>query len=118
MKFMTGAIAIAALLAPATAAAQNKAAGTAMPSERRLSPEQVEAILEEAAARNRAQPRQLAPDVQPEAAKRQVHGEYGFTVGTGGYREVFGTAIVPMGEDGVAAVSLDFVDLGRRRYRR
>ena len=118
MKLRIGMIAVAALLTPAMTAAQNSAAGAAMPSERRLSPEQVEAILEESAAKNRAQQRRLPPELQPEAPKPQIHGEVGVAVGTGGYREVFGTAVYPIGEDGVAAISMDFVDLGNRRYRR
>ena len=86
-----------------------------MPSERRLSPEQVEAVLAEAAARNAAAEKQIPAenivdeDAEPQAAP-PVHGEVGFSVGTGGYREAFGTGIYPLGEDGVAAISLDFVD--------
>jgi hypothetical protein len=118
MKFQTGMIAVAAMLLPVQAPAQDSPAGAAMPSEHRLSPEQIEAVLEEAAAKNRRQQRQSPPELQPEAPKPQVHGEVGVAVGTGGYREVFGTAVYPLGEDGAAAISMDFVDLGQRRYRR
>ena len=37
----------------------------------------------------------------------------GFGVGTGGYREIFGTGIYPIGVDGVAALTFDFVDSGQ-----
>jgi len=47
-----------------------------------------------------------------------VHGEFGIGMGTGGYREIFGTGIIPMGMNGGAAFSFDFVDLGDRRYPR
>lgn len=116
MKFLTGMI--AALLAPSIAAAQTAEPAASTASERRLSPEQIEAILEDAAKRRQAEASQRAPELQPEAPRPTVHGEVGFGIGTGGYREAFGTAIYPLGDDGVAAISMDFVDLGRRRDRR
>ena len=46
-----------------------------------------------------------------------IHGEVGFTVGTGGYRSAYGTAIVPLKDDGVAIISLGTTDFGSRaRY--
>lgn len=109
-------IVIAGMLMPATAQADEPT--PSLMSERRLSPEQIEAVLAEAAKKREAAAAQLGPESIEQAAKPQVHGEVGVAVGTGGYREAFGTAIYPLGDDGVAAISFDFVDGGKRRYRR
>ena len=106
------------MLMPAQALAQASEPAPSPSSERRLSPEQIEAVLAEAAKKREAAGVQLDPDQCRTGAQPQVHGEVGVSIGTGGYREVFGTAIYPLGDDGVAAVSLDFVDLGKRRFRR
>lgn len=116
MRAAPGLIVIAASLMPAPTLAQ--AVEPAPSSEHRLSPEQIEAVLAEAAKKREAADGQLQPDALDSAPKRQVHGEVGFGIGTGGYREAFGTGIYPLGDDGVAAVSLDFVDWGRRRDRK
>ena len=121
MRGMTATIAFAVLLLPAVSAAQEVSAPTAAGSERRLTPEQVEAILDEAAAKRATSTRQAPAeaaaieDVELTPAP-QVHGEVGVSIGTGGYHEVFGTAIYPLGQDGLAIISLDFVDWGQRRY--
>lgn len=123
MKAGVGIIGFAALMAPGLALAQHAAPSTPTTDERRLTPEQVEAILAEAAKKRAAAERQVPPEIaaieDPELLPPpQVHGEAGFTIGTGGYREVFGTGIYPLGQDGVAIISLDFVDWGERRYPR
>ena len=41
----------------------------------------------------------------------------GVSIGTGGYREVFGTAVVPLGQTGTAILSFDTVDSNRGRVR-
>ena len=110
-----------ALLFPALAAAQTSDPVRSTTDERRLTAEQVEAVLAEAAAKHSAVEKQTPAEPAIEQAdppSPPIHGEVGFGIGTGGYREVFGSAIYPLGEDGVAAVSLDFVDWGRRRYPR
>lgn len=108
-------IGFAAVLMPVPALAQP---ASAPPSEHRLSPDQIEAILAEAAKKRESAERSLSPEAMEAPPKPQVHGEVGVAVGTGGYREVFGTAITPIGDDGAAAISLDFVDWGRRRFKR
>jgi hypothetical protein len=118
MKLDPGLIVIASLLMPAPALAQASGPATSPLSERRLSPEQIEAVLAEAAKKREAAVVRADPDAIDPAPKPQVHGEVGFSIGTGGYREAFGTAIYPLGEDGVAAISLDFVDWGKRRLPR
>jgi len=118
MRLTDAIVVLAFVTAPGLAAAQDLAAGDppAPAPEHRLSPEQVEAILAEAAAKREAVERQPALD-EAKAPAPQVHGEVGFTVGTGGYREAFGTAVYPLGEDGVAVISLDLVNWGNRRFR-
>ena len=117
-------IAAVALLSPALVAAQNSpAAAPSSTDERRLTPEQVEAILAEAAKKNataekHAPVQELTAKEAEQAPLPPVHGEVGIGTGTGGYRQVFGTAIYPVGNDGMAAISLDFVDWGKRRYPR
>lgn len=114
-------IASAALTFPAIAVAQN-AAPASSTDERRLSPEQVEAVLADAASK-RAAAQSRAPvdaaitdDDDLPTPPPQVHGEVGVAIGTGGYREAYGTAVYPL-EDGVVAISLGFADFGRRRWR-
>ena len=110
------------IAAIALATAQNAADPAPGNGEHRLTPEQIEAVLAEAAARReaadeRAQLTIEIPGLDP-LPPPQLHGEFGIGMGTGGYREVFGTGIYPMGQDGVAAVTFDFVDFGNRSYRR
>lgn len=117
-------IASVAFIFPGIALAQTPAGTTSTTDERRLTQEQIEAILAESAAKRAASqthmPVDLAAgeeeDLPPPA--RQVHGEVGFGIGTHGYREAYGTAIYPLGDDGFAAISFDFVDWGRRRWPR
>lgn len=77
--------------------------------ERRLSAAEIERILDAA-----AQKREAAAANAPE---RQIEGEVGVSIGSGGYRELFGTAIVPVGSEGVAIVSIDSAE-SRRDHRR
>jgi hypothetical protein len=112
------------ILVAAIALALAQSAANPAPSsgEHRLTPEQIETVLAEAAAKREASQMRAPetidiPDLEPMRAP-QPHGEFGIGMGTGGYREIFGTGIYPMGTDGVAAVSFDFVDFGNRSYRR
>jgi hypothetical protein len=77
-------------------------------SERRLSPDEVERVLAEAAAR-----REAAEAAQLDA-KPPVYGEVGFGIGTGGYRSAYGTVGVPL-DDGFASFSFSS-DRARNRY--
>jgi hypothetical protein len=121
MSMMSPMIAVAVLTVPAAAIAQTAGAASTT-DERRLSPAEVESVLADAAAR-RAAPKGPAPsdiavvDDLPVPAPK-VHGEVGFTIGTGGHRGAHGIAVYPLGENGAAAISFDFVDWGRRRVPR
>ncbi len=104
MRFAHWLTAVALVAAPGVAADRPATADV-----RRLSPVEVEAILDAAAAKREA-------GAAPEA--RRIEGEIGVAIGTGGYREAFGTAVVPLGQDGTAIVSFDTVDSNRGRVRR
>ena len=41
----------------------------------------------------------------------------GSELGTGGYRSAFGTAFVPLGDEGLAIISFDTTDFGSSGYR-
>ena len=79
--------------------------------ERRLSNVEIERILDQAAL-NREKPAAKTP-----APVRPIEGEVGVSIGSGGYSEIFGTAVVPVGADGVAIISIDSAE-SRRDYRR
>ena len=90
----------------------------AIGDEHRLSEAEVQRILDTAALRRQALP---VPVTQPDVADpppRPIEGELGVGIGTGGYREAFGTAVVPLGQDGVAILSFDRVESHRGRRRR
>ena len=79
-----------------------------------LSPAEV-AAAKEAGAKAHAETAAL--DGAPRY-KRQIHGEVGFGIGTNGYRSAYGTAVAPLGDTGVLAISLadgQMNQLGRRR---
>lgn len=80
----------------------------------RLSPREAEAVQDAAANRNINAP-SLDDHRVPDG---RIHGEIGFGIGTGGYNSVFGTAFIPLGDDGFAALSFERSDFGRHRFRR
>jgi hypothetical protein len=51
----------------------------------------------------------------PAAAGRHVHGEVGAMIGSNGARGAYGTAAIPLGENGGAIVSFESSRIGRRR---
>ena len=110
------------LIAAIALAAQSAADAAPPASEHRLTPEQIETVLADAEAKRKASESRAVTsieiaDLEP-LPRPQLHGEFGVGMGTGGYREIFGTGVYPMGSDGVAAFSFDFVDLGNRSYHR
>jgi len=94
MRLRQSLILATALALPATVlAAQAPAA-----SERRLSPDEVERVLTEAAARREA------AEAGQIGTGPQISGEVGIGIGTGGYRSAYGTVGVPL-DDGFASFS-------------
>ena len=101
-------ILLAALLAAPVSAA------TPPPSEHRLTPAQIQQVLDDAAAKREANEQALdAAHAGPD-----VHGELGVEVGTGGYRSIFGTAVVGFGNSGGAIVSFDSTHFNARSRER
>ena len=46
-----------------------------------------------------------------------VHGEAGVTIGSGGYRSVYASAVMPLGQDGVLGIAVSQTDFGKNgRY--
>jgi hypothetical protein len=45
--------------------------------------------------------------------KRQVHGEVGMSVGTGGYRSGYASTLIPIGENGTLGVAVSQTDFGK-----
>jgi len=105
---------ISSLALPGTALAAPDQAPLPMASERRLSPDQIETVLDDAARK-----RELAP-LADENLPPAIHGEIGFSIGTGGYRSAYGTAVVPLPGEGVAILSFgtDRLGPGRDYYYR
>jgi hypothetical protein len=99
---------------PGMALAAPDQAASPVASERRLSPNQIEQVLDDAARK-----REQAP-LSDESLSPAIHGEVGFSVGTGGYRSAYGTAVVPLTGDGVAilSVGVDRLGPGRDYYYR
>ena len=95
-------------------AALSSAPALATEEVHRLSPAEVAAIQERAAQR--------APVAEPGdehgVRSRAVHGEVGMAIGTHGYRSIFGTAYVPLGQDGMAVISVENSEFNDRRLRR
>ena len=71
------------------------------PSEIRLSQAEIDQVLADAARKREARPQQVIEDPQG----RQVHGEVGFEVGSGGYRSVYGTTALELPDGGFAVLS-------------
>ena len=87
-------------------------AALAAPVQVRLTPAQIEAAMAAGETRNLAA-EALALGGEPR--DRQLHGEFGAGIGTGGYKSVYGTVVAPLGESGTAAFSFAQTDYGRRR---
>lgn len=75
-----------------------------------LTPQQKQEALESGGGRVRSQPLSSLPGDGP---SRQIHGEIGAMVGTGGARGVYGTAAVPLGDNAGAILSFEKSRYGR-----
>jgi hypothetical protein len=81
-----------------------------------LTPEQAEAAKEAGAARNA---QDAALGLEP-GRDRSIHGEMGVAIGTGGYRSMYGTAVVPLGDSATLGLSFEREQYNdrNRRYSR
>ncbi len=59
-------------------------------------------------------PRGLVPADRDEDGKRKVHGSMGFSVGTGGYRSGYVSALIPVGESTTVGIAVSKTDCGKR----
>ena len=91
----------------------------------RLTQAQIAAISDAQAQRTNVTPPGVADEPlavsgdAPSLPKRKVHGEIGFGIGTGGYSEVFGTVVTPLGDNGIFAFTFAQQNGGHyNRYRR
>ena len=78
-----------------------------------LTPEQAEAAKEAGATQNA---RDATLGLEP-GRDRTVHGEMGVAIGTGGYRSMYGTAIVPLGESATLGLSFANEQFNNRNGR-
>ena len=58
--------------------------------------------------------RGLLPADRDEDGKRKVHGSMGVSVGTGGYRSAYASALFPVGENTTVGVAVSQTDFGKR----
>lgn len=96
----------ALILAPTLAAAETVTQWT---------PDQIEAAKEAAAVRNMKAENQIANSITRD---RGIHGEMGVAVGTGGYTSIYGTAVMPLGQNGALALSFENTQNDPYRYYR
>lgn len=115
-------IALPWLLASAFAHAAPPADGASAGTVIRLSAEQIAALETARLARSEADAPVVAEAADAAEATpqrdRRPHGEVGFGIGTGGYSELFGTVVTPLGDDGFAAFSFSQQRDNRLRARR
>ena len=107
-------------VAPVTPQAANETSQPSTASERRLTPEQVDAIL----AKTGKRPADAAVGEGPATGITEAspcptrpHGEMGVEMGSGGYSGTYGTAMVPLGCNAAVAISVG-TSSSTGRYRR
>ena len=108
-------------VAPVTPQAANETSQPSNASERRLTPEQVDAIM----ARTGKRPADAAVGDGPatgitdaSSCPTKPHGEMGVEMGSGGYSGTYGAAVVPLGCNAAVAISVGTSSSnGRYRHR-
>ena len=107
-------------VAPVTPQAANETSQPSTASERRLTPEQVDAIL----AKTGKRPADAAVGEGPATGITEAspcptkpHGEMGVEMGSGGYSGTYGAAVVPLGCNAAVAISVG-TSSSDGRYRR
>lgn len=58
-------------------------------------------------------PRGLVPADRDEDGKRKIHGSMGVSVGTGGYRSAYATALIPVGETTTVGIAVSQTNFGK-----
>lgn len=117
LRIARATLSLAFCLGAVPASAQT-AADTAAAPVYGLSDQQKEDVL---SARAALPERQAVETLNEDGSDRRIHGEVGAMIGTGGARSLYGTAAIPLGENGGAIVSFEnsrFGDGHRRRWAR
>ena len=52
-------------------------------------------------------------EIEVEDGKRKIHGSMGVSVGTGGYRSAYASALIPVGESTTIGVAVSKTDFGK-----
>ena len=100
---MTLVLLAAAALTTTAAAAADSVTST----EHRLSPEEIEKVLDDAARKNQGVGAEAElPDAERGSPGTPIHGEVGFAIGTGGYRSAHGTAVIGLPGEGTAIIAM------------
>jgi len=104
-----------------TAALFGTSAAAAEPAVYRLSPDEIAAINPKPPATDPALKYDPLFDrslFDAREARDRPHGEVGAFVGSGGASGVYGSTVVPLGDNGSATFSFENSNYGNRRYRR
>lgn len=98
-----------------TATAPATAQATATPSRPLTTQEQIAAFIAASPAPQIDDDhRGLVPADRDEDGKRKIHGSMGVSVGTGGYRSAYATALIPVGETTTVGVAVSQTNFGKR----
>ena len=112
-------------VAPVTPQAANETSQPSTASERRLTPEQVDAILAKTGKRpadavvgeSGAGEGPATGITEASPCPTKPHGEMGVEMGSGGYSGTYGAAVVPLGCNAAVAISVG-TSSSNGRYRR
>lgn len=74
--------------------------------------DQIDAFIAASAPTENA-PRGVLPAERDEDGKRKIHGSMGVSVGTGGYRSAYASALIPVGENTTIGVAVSKTDFGK-----
>jgi hypothetical protein len=96
-----------------TAAAPEAATTASSAPSRPLSTQEQIAAFIAANERSEDAPRGVLPAEQDEGGMRKIHGGMGVSVGTGGYRSAYASALIPVGETATIGIAVSKTDLGR-----
>ena len=106
------------LAAPAMAQTTTPAADPAAPvatTDRSATDAQIRAWINDAPPPTIADPRDVVVD---KPSQPQIHGEAGITIGSGGYRSVYGVAVMPLGDSATLGVAASDTSFGKTRWSR
>lgn len=86
-------------------------------AERRLTPQQVDAVLAESARRNHEIAVGTASLAVEQPCPTKPHGEMGVEAGTGGYSSIYGATTIPLGCHAAVSIAVGSSSADGRYYR-